>query len=62
MLQQQQQLQQAKAAAAARAAAMVVNLPLPKGPPVHPIFGRAAPITAAAAAGQDANGGASARS
>jgi hypothetical protein len=45
----QQQLQQAKAAAAAaaRAAAMVVNLPLPKGSPVHPIFGRAAPAAAA---------------
>ncbi|KAF6265548.1 hypothetical protein COO60DRAFT_963050 [Scenedesmus sp. NREL 46B-D3] len=44
---QQQQLKQAKAAAAARAAAMVVNLPLPKGSPVHPCFGRAAPMAAA---------------
>jgi hypothetical protein len=51
----QMMLQQAKAAAAARAAAMVVNLPLPKGSPVHPIFGRAAPV---AAAGQGAQGGA----
>lgn len=48
---QQQQIQHLKAAAAARAAACVVNMPLPKGPPVHPVFGamiaRSAPASAA---------------